>query len=148
MRLVCDAMLGKLARYLRMLGFDTAYVPNRAALDRMLASEPDRILLTRRRGAVPGFNRTVRIESEIAREQLREVKALVKPHLSRDAVFSRCIECNVELTDIDKSDVEPSVPEFVYHNYSRFRTCPSCRRIYWEGSHSKAMEALIEEIFA
>ena len=70
MRLVCDAMLGKLARYLRMLGFDTAYVPNRAALDRMLASEPDRILLTRRRGAVPGFNRTVRIESEIAREQL------------------------------------------------------------------------------
>ncbi len=149
MRLVCDAMLGKLARYLRMLGLDAAYAPNRAALERIRQSDPDRVLLTRRRSGRPsGFARTVRIGSEIAREQLKEVKPLIAPHLSRETVFSRCIECNVVLADVDKRDIEPSVPEFVYHNYTRFKTCPSCKRVYWEGSHSKGMEALIEEILA
>jgi hypothetical protein len=149
MRLVCDAMLGKLARYLRMLGLDAAYAPSRAALERIGKIDPDRLLLTRRRSGGPsGFARTVRIDSEIAREQLREVKALIAPYLSRETVFSRCIECNVVLADVDKEDVEPSVPEFVYHNYTRFKTCPSCGRVYWEGSHSAGMAALIEEMFA
>jgi uncharacterized protein with PIN domain len=147
MRFACDVMLGKLAKYLRILGFDAAYAPNQAALDRLRVEDPGRTLLTRRRRP-SGFRMTVHIESEIAREQLREIKGLIKPQLSSDTVFTRCIECNAELIDVERTDVEPRVPEFVYHNYRRFKTCPSCGKIYWQGSHTMGMEALVKEMLA
>jgi uncharacterized protein with PIN domain len=147
MRFVCDAMLGKLAKYLRILGFDAAYAPTSGTLDRYRTHEGDRVLLTRRRGS-SAFAKTVRIHSEIAREQLKEIRALIKPAVARPAVFGRCIECNVELIEADKADVEPDVPEFVYHHYARFKRCPSCGRVYWEGSHTSGMEALLEEMLS
>jgi hypothetical protein len=147
MRFVCDVMLGKLAKYLRLLGFDAAYAASSAALDRVRVHDGDRILLTRRKGP-SGFARTVRINSERASEQLREIKALVAPALTAGAVFGRCIECNVELIEADKADIEPLVPEFVYHHYSRFKTCPSCKRVYWEGSHTSGMASLLKEVFS
>ncbi len=147
MRFVCDQMLGKLAKYLRILGFDAAYAASRAALDRYRTHEGDRVLLTRRKGA-SRFAKTVHINSEITREQLREIKALVKPAVSANAVFGRCIECNVELIEADKMDIEPLVPEFVYHHYTRFKICPSCKRVYWEGSHTSGMTALLEEMLS
>ncbi|MGD0229378.1 MAG: Mut7-C RNAse domain-containing protein [Syntrophorhabdales bacterium] len=146
MRFVCDAMLGKLAKYLRLLGFDAAYAAGPAALDGISATDPGRILLTRRRGGHAGFARTIRIESEIAQRQLREIKALIKPEIKRENVCGRCIECNVELIEVEKADVESLVPEFVFHAYARFRTCPSCRRVYWEGTHTRGMETLLKEI--
>ena len=147
MRFVCDVMLGKLAKYLRILGFDAVYAASPAALDRCRVHDGDRILLTRRKGPSP-FARTVRIESENAAEQLREMKALIKPAISRSAVFGRCIECNVALIEADKADVEPRVPEFVYHHYRLFKICPSCKRVYWEGSHTSGMAALLKEMLS
>jgi uncharacterized protein with PIN domain len=147
MRFVCDVMLGKLAKYLRILGFDAVYAASPAALDRCRVHDGDRILLTRRKGPSP-FARTVRIESENAAEQLREMKALIKPAISRSAVFGRCIECNVALIEAGKADVEPRIPEFVYHHYTRFKLCPSCMRVYWEGSHTHGMAALLEEVLS
>jgi uncharacterized protein with PIN domain len=147
MRFVCDVMLGKLAKYLRILGFDAIYAATPAALDRCRVHDGDRILLTRRKGS-SGFATTVRISSEIAAEQLREIKALVKPAIAASAVFGRCIECNVTLIEADKADVEPRVPEFVYHHYTRFKICPSCKRVYWEGSHTSGMAALLKEMLS
>ena len=147
MRFVCDAMLGKLAKYLRIFGFDTVYAPNAAALERVRTNEPDRVLLTRRKGPT-GFTTTVLIRSDSAREQLREIKALIEPAIERSAVFGRCIECNAELIEADKSDVEPDVPEFVYHRYAAFKRCPSCKKVYWEGSHTAGMAALLEEMLS
>lgn len=147
MRFVCDVMLGKLAKYLRILGFDADYAASPAALDRCRAHEGDRILLTRRKGPSP-FEKTVRIDSEIASEQLREIKALIKPAVSAAALFGRCIECNVPLVEADKGDIEPLVPEFVYHHYTRFMTCPSCKRVYWEGSHTVGTAALLDEVLS
>jgi len=147
MKFVCDAMLGKLAKYLRLLGFDAVYAPTPAALDRIRAHEGGRVLLTRRKGP-SGFATTVRIHSEIAREQLREIKPQILPAVMADAVFGRCIECNMELVEADRSDVEPDVPEFVYHHYRLFKICPSCKRVYWEGSHTSGMAALLKEMLS
>ena len=145
MKFVCDAMLGKLAKYLRLLGFDASYAPSKAALEREMLREPGRMVLTRR--TKNDFSSpTVRVRSEMVRAQLDEIKDLIKVDVDKTAVLDRCIECNLLLVDVDKTDVESLVPEFVYHAYARFKVCPSCKRVYWEGTHAKGMEKLIEEI--
>jgi uncharacterized protein len=147
MRFVCDVMLGKLARYLRLLGFDAAYVETGTALKDTLRSDPDRVVLTRRRKAeIPGP--VIHLKSEIAREQLDEMRGVIKAAINRGAVLSRCIDCNVRLVEAEREEIEPFVPEFVYHHYRTFKQCPSCKKVYWEGSHAKGMEELIKEIVA
>ena len=147
MRFVCDVMLGKLAKYLRLLGFDAVYAPSPASLERYKQQESDRVLLTRRKGDT-GFPTTIRLTSEKTREQLMEMRGLIKSRIDAESVLNRCIECNTPLVEVEKTEIESLVPEFVYHNYSRFKTCPTCRRVYWEGSHTIGMENLIKEMLA
>lgn len=147
MRFVCDVMLGRLAKYLRILGFDAAYARNEALLDRYRREASDRVFLTRRLGETR-FARTVRVRSDTVRKQLEEIRGLIRPFIRLENVFNRCIECNTELAEVDKEEIESLVPEFVYHNYARFRRCPACGRVYWEGSHTKGMNELLEEMLA
>jgi uncharacterized protein len=145
MRFVCDAMLGKMAKYLRLLGFDTAYARNAAALEGYLSRDRDRVLLTRRRKTETS-SPVIHIRSEIAREQLNEIGGIIRSAIQRTAVLNRCMECNMPLAEVEKSEIEPVVPEFIYHNCTRFKMCPSCRKVYWAGSHTKGMEELVKEI--
>jgi hypothetical protein len=147
MRFVCDVMLGRLAKYLRILGFDAVYAKDEAALEHYGREVDDRIFLTRRTKATR-FAKTMRIRSELAREQLKEIRGLIRSSLRPESVFNRCIECNTELTGVDKVEIESRVPEFVYHQYARFKVCPSCKRVYWEGSHRAGMDRLLKEILA
>jgi len=147
MRFLCDVMLGKLAKYLRLLGFDAAYAASPSVLDRSKAEAPDLVFLTRRK-APSGFPRTVVLASEIAREQLKELAPLIKQEIRPERVLNRCIECNEELIDVERSEVESLVPEFIFHAYRTFKKCPSCERIYWEGSHAKGMDDLIKEVLS
>ena len=147
MRFVCDVMLGKLARYLRLFGLDTVYVRTEDALRDCLRREPDRVFLTRRRRMDVSSPR-IQIRSEIAREQLLELAGIIKASIRKEQLFTRCIECNVGLIEVDREEIEALVPEFVYHHYRRFMICPSCKRVFWEGSHTKGMEELTREILA
>jgi uncharacterized protein len=145
MRFLCDEMFGKLAKYLRLLGFDAAYAKTKGARHYLLARDPDRILLTGRT-RVTETEKYLRLRSTTAREQLLELREFIGPAIDRSAIFGRCIECNVELSPVEKSDIESLVAEFVYHHYSHFKQCPTCRRVYWEGSHTEGMGKLIQEI--
>jgi uncharacterized protein len=145
MRFVCDVMFGKLAKYLRLLGFDAAYAKTKGALRYLLNRDPDRILLTGR-ARVTETEKYLRLRTVAARDQLLELKEFIRPAVDRSAIFSRCIECNVILCAVDRSDIESLVPEFVYHHYSHFKQCPTCCRVYWEGSHAEGMGKLIQEI--
>ena len=147
MRFLCDAMLGKLAKYLRLLGFDAAYAATPSALDRARKDAVDLVFLTRRKAA-SGLPHTVVLASDAAREQLKELAPLIKQEIRRERVLNRCIECNQELVATERSEVEFLVPEFVFHTYRTFKKCPSCERIYWEGSHAKGMEDLIKEVLS
>lgn len=145
MRFICDAMLGRLARRLRLLGFDTLYAGSADALEELKREGGGRIVLTRR-SRIETDAKTVRIGSEQVAEQLREIRDLIGPAIDKEKIFRRCIECNTELLGAEKSEIEPRVPEFVYHAHASFRVCPSCKRVYWEGSHTENMKRMLKEL--
>jgi uncharacterized protein len=138
-RFFADAMLGRLARWLRFLGIDTAYFPgiNDSSLIRM-AREQDRTILTRdtRLVKIKGLNKYLLIASDDPFQQLIETITAFK--LVNFQLLSRCVTCNGNLEKIeDKSLVIDSVPEYVFLHYDIFRKCADCGKIYWEGTHPK-----------
>ena len=142
MRFLADVMLGALARWLRTLGYDTLYFRKREDRDlARTAAREGRILLTRDRrladflDAVPHLF----ICSNDPGEQLQEVLAAFGLMPDPDKFFSRCIRCNSPLIDLERKEVEGKVPEYVFHNYSDFKSCTGCGRIYWPGSHKCRM---------
>ncbi|CAG0941125.1 hypothetical protein ANRL1_00393 [Anaerolineae bacterium] len=146
MNFLADNMLGRLATWLRLLGYDTTYIPH--ADDHELARRAraeNRVLLTRdveltrRRGL-----RFVLIESEKIVEQLRQV--FHDLDLTARAAFSRCAECNVELGEASKESVRAAVPPYVFNTQTQFRRCPQCKRVYWRGTHWARMIAQIEDL--
>lgn len=147
-RFVADVMLGRLARWLRFLGFDTVYSPSMS--DRALiriAREEDRIILTRdtRLVNIKGLGRHLLIGSDDPPEQLQEtIRAF---NLDRFDHFSRCVACNGALRRIgDKSIVKDSVPEYVFLHHDLFWECGVCRKIYWEGSHPQNFRGVVRNI--
>lgn len=148
LRFLCDVHLGQLARYLRMMGFDTRYDDDRS--DRMLAriaDTEDRILLTRdigllKRGRVTkgGF-----VRAQEPRDQLSEV--VVRFSLAdRADPLSRCLTCNVSLRPSPPGAVEAQVPPRAKEAHDRFVQCPSCEQVYWEGTHVDRMQKLIASV--
>jgi uncharacterized protein with PIN domain len=143
-RFVADVMLGRLARWLRVLGYDTLYSSHAddAALVRRALAE-DRILLTRdvelarRRGV-----RVVLISDDRVEEQLLEmVKTLP---LTAGAAVSRCLNCNAPLVEFDRAQARDLVPPYVFATQTRFRRCPGCGKVYWRGTHWAHMVATLE----
>ncbi len=144
MTFVCDVMLGKLARYLRIFGLNAPYIRNLASLDQYRDSRQSAVFFTKRTRPT-GYTPTILIVADDPRTQLKEIKEVVKPYIDREGVMKRCIACNVELLEVAKEEIEQYVPEYVFHLYPTFRICPSCKRVYWEGSHTKGMRRLMEE---
>ena len=139
-------MLGRLAKWLRLLGYDTAYEND--ATDHELARQAraeGRVLLTRdyelseRRGL-----ETLLIQSQQLGQQVEEVHEALGP--PPDPSLSRCSICNVALEDIAAEDVVHQVPRYVTETHVDFRRCPNCRRVYWPGSHVKTMNEQLREI--
>jgi len=145
MKFICDAMLGKLAKYLRILGLDAVYTKDLKILEHYKGKTDAPYFLTRttKKG---GYERTIVIRSDKVREQLHEIRGLIRPFIDSAKIMNRCIECNIELVDVQKKHIEQKVPEFVYHQYGQFKECPRCGKVYWEGSHTTGMTELIREI--
>ncbi len=145
MKFLADTMLGRLATWLRLLGYDTAYLPEAddPELARRARAE-DRILLTRdveltrRRGI-----KSVLIASERIEEQLRQMAR--EQHLTARLAFSRCAVCNTPLEEVDKGTLKGAVPPYVFQTQTHFRRCPICHRIYWRGTHWARMLAQMED---
>lgn len=145
-RFAADTHLGRLAAYLRLLGFDTFY--RRDASDAELARicrEEHRILLTRDRGLLKrgAVTHGCYIRQTDPRHQLREV--IERFDLAGAAApFSRCLRCNALLVEAGEEDLAGRLPPRVRQLHDRFWTCPECRRLYWEGSHHRRMRQLIK----
>jgi uncharacterized protein len=151
-KFIVDSNVGRLARWLRIAGFDTVFIndldDNR--LVRLALSE-DRVLLTKdtqilkRRVATTGRLKVILIESEKVKEQLRQViKTLnlagkIKP-------FTLCLECNQPLVPADKEQVKGLVPPYVFKIQTQYMQCPTCHRVYWRGTHWQRMSRELEKI--
>ncbi|HIE04415.1 MAG TPA: hypothetical protein EYP61_06610 [Candidatus Latescibacteria bacterium] len=146
MRFVADDMLGRLAKWLRLLGYDVIYpAPARDAQLLRLAQAEDRVLLTRDRGlAERSFGRRVLVESGDLWEQLRQVVRELDLDVGKD-FLTRCALCNEPIEPLPKEEVRDSVPPYVFSTHERFARCPKCGRIYWEGSHVERMRRKLKE---
>jgi uncharacterized protein with PIN domain len=137
MRFIADVMLGKLAKQLRLLGFDVLY--DRSLSDHeiiRLSLEQHRVILTRDTGLIerPLASNHFFIKSDHVREQLKQVlcEYSLPPYASP---FTRCSKCNKPLVPIIRQDVQDLVPRFVYMNTKEFLHCLQCGRNYWKGTH-------------
>jgi len=147
-RFIADAHLGKLARYLRMLGFDTAHVPDIESthlIERSLGEK--RIILTRSPETLKQKRVThgYWIRHDDPLNQLLEVlheldlSSQVKP-------FTRCMACNGRIQSVEKTDLEGRINPLILQRFSEFRQCPDCGKIYWQGSHHQRMAQLISDL--
>ncbi len=144
-----EKTLGKLVKWLRILGFDTLYesdFPNRNFID---FAEQGRIILTRTervRDQNPS-RKLIFITSDQPFEQLKQVIHALKLEKTDTRPFSRCIQCNVLITPIDKASVRYSVPDYIWETQNSFRICHQCSKIFWPGSHIKRSMDLIDTLF-
>jgi len=139
-------MLGKLARWLRLAGFDTRYqkdIPD-AELVRIAAGE-DRILLTRdtRLPERWRIDKLFLVSSEFVGEQVGEVFRKFKLAEAVDPL-SRCLECNGKLASIRKAEYAHEIPPYVYKTQEEFHRCPDCGRIYWKGTHYDTLQRRLQ----
>ena len=147
---VVDSHLGRLAAYLRMLGFDTWY-RNDADDDRLaaVAVAEGRILLTRDRGLLKRsvVRRGACVRSDQPVEQLVEV-ARRFGLVDRWHPFGRCLRCNTVLVRAGREEVLDRLEPLTRIYYDDFRRCPGCGAVYWKGSHHVRMERLIDRVRA
>ncbi len=147
-RFVLDAHLGRLAVYLRMLGFDTLYQNDYGDEElARISREEGRILLTRDRGLLKrrAVTHGYAVRATALREQV--VETLRRFDLF-EAIhpFTRCLACNGLLEPVEKAAVIELLPENTRKYYEEFWRCASCGRVYWQGSHYERMRAFVEEV--
>jgi uncharacterized protein with PIN domain len=150
-KFIADENVGKLGRYLRRLGFDTAIFQGGEDRDMVRRAEAEgRVILTRDTHirlygiATSGRVTVLTFATDDAGEQLRQVVAEMElcPLL---LPYTRCLECNEELEKRSSEDMAGRVPPYVFATQKQYMECPGCGRIYWRGTHWKAMEKEVEK---
>jgi uncharacterized protein len=150
MKFIADRMLGKLAKQLRMLGYDTLYYRGEDVYPLVrLARQQGRVILTRSTKLLPKKPEDLifRITEDDPFLQLKELVRNGNIELDEDEIFSRCLLCNAPLDPASREEVEGKVPDFIFHQQKEFFRCPQCQRIYWPGSHLEHMQRRMEELF-
>lgn len=144
-----DRTLGKLAKWLRILGFDTTFESG-VSNDRFYqALEPERILLTRTTASRRRFTgrRLVFIEADRVQDQLRQVIGELAITRRDIHLFSICLHCNAAIVKVGKQDVYGRVPDYTWETRDEFSQCPRCGRVYWAGSHVERSRGVVDRLF-
>ncbi len=151
-KFIADSNVGKLARWLRMIGYDTLLFKEKDD-KRMIqiALKEGRVILTKdtqimkRRLITNGELKAIFIKHDDPKAQLQQtVKALNLDYHFRP--FSLCLECNQALVPRSKDEVQSLVPSYVFKTQKQYTECPSCHRIYWQGTHWQAMVKELENL--
>ena len=147
MKFLCDQMLGTLAKWLRIYGFDTFFAHNKIDDAKLLeiAKKENRILITRDKELIQVARRenlkTIKVETTDVDEQIKSV--LNNVEIEKTQVLTRCLLCNTLIEEIKKNDIKDKVAERVFENNDKFWFCKKCDKIYWKGTH---YDKMIEKI--
>jgi uncharacterized protein len=148
MRFIATRELGRLAKWLRIMGYDVVYHDKEEKRELVIISlREERVILTRdsRMSRYTGL-KLVHVDSDFVDEQVRQImnELHIKPDEAK--LFSRCVICNDTLIGIAKKDVEGRVAPYVYETREVFMKCPKCERIYWHGTHWEKVKNMIEKL--
>jgi uncharacterized protein with PIN domain len=150
-KFMVDSNVGKLAKWLRMMGYDSLFFGGNDDADMIgMALAEGRVILTRdtqimkRRVVTSGQLKAILIASDDPWRQVRQVIDTL--HLDcQSRPFTICLECNVPLEERSREQVKDLVPPYVYQTQSQYVECPACHRIYWRGTHWQAMTRKLKE---
>lgn len=146
-RFAADIMVGRLARWLRVLGYDTLYNVHLSAVELVARAQNDRrVLLTRSPRLIeenPGVEAFL-LRPDRPHDQLTLVMKTYD--LGTEWIFTRCIRCNVVVDPVSAGEIQEKVPADVLQVSQRFFRCPRCRKVYWEGSHLKRFREFLERV--
>ncbi len=149
-KFVVDNNVGKLAKWLRMMGYDAVFFSGSDDSDMVaIARAEDRVILTRdtrimkRRLIISGRLRAILITSDEPERQIKQVKEALNLDL-RFRPFSICLECNQPLVERNREQVKERVPPYVFKSKDKYMECPACHRLYWRGTHWQAMNRRLD----
>ena len=150
MKVLCDRMLGTLAKWIRIFGIDT-YYPKEDVDDSELikiSKEENRTLITRDKELVYNAKRenvkVIKIDSAVLEDQIEKVLSMVT--YDPEKYLSRCLVCNSLLSDVDRDKIKTKIPKYVFENNKKFWFCEKCKKIYWKGTHCENMLSKLKQI--
>ena len=143
-----EKTLGRLTKWLRLLGFDTRYESEEAGKKFIETLEKNRILLTRTRRIQNQFasRQLIFVESDHLAQQLNQIFRELSLKASQTRPFSRCLQCNAPIAMVEKASILGQVPDYIFETQDRFHKCTECDRIYWRGSHTRRSLEKIQQL--
>ena len=149
-RFIADVMLGRLAKWLRIAGFDVLY-SNKFLDDELisLSNRDGRILLSRDtrllvRKSVKEF---IFLESQNIQDQIKQILEVTHT-AGLPSLLTRCLSCNETLIEAARESVRNCVPTFVYETQLHFKSCPKCRKVFWAGTHRRSVIRTLEKLLS
>ncbi|MGD8342957.1 MAG: Mut7-C RNAse domain-containing protein [Desulfobacterales bacterium] len=144
-----ERTLGRLTKWLRLLGFDTLYESDLADKKFIDTLENDRILLTRTRRIRIQFasRRMIFVESDHLEQQLEQIFRELGLKADQTKPFSRCLQCNVRIVAVSKDRLRGRIPDYIFETHDYFHRCPQCNRVFWPGSHTRRSLAKFRQLF-
>jgi hypothetical protein len=148
-KFVCDSTVGKLARLMRMAGFDTASVRTEGtAAVISVAREENRQILSRNSRfseltMAPDF---YHVTPDLPDRQFARLIVDLGLELNRAAFLTRCLDCNAPLQPVEKCELEEELFPYVRATQDSFHRCPQCRKVYWQATHVQAMNRNLERL--
>ena len=144
--------MGKLAKWLRVMGYDALFFEGSSDSQMIAAAMAEnRVILTRdtqimrRRVVANGRLKAILIQSDEPEQQMRQVMDTLRLDCQFQP-FSICLECNQPLVERSREQVKDQVPPYVFQTQSQYMECPACHRIYWRGTHWRAMTKKLEHL--
>jgi uncharacterized protein with PIN domain len=149
MKFIADGMCGGVARWLRLIGYDTLYFNTGKKIEIIrIAEKEERFVITKDKKLTlkyPGL--VFYIEGENTFEQFKDVVKKFNLEVKEENLFKICSICNSKLENIEKEKVKNIVPEYVYNTKEEFAMCNKCNKIYWEGDHCKYIRERLKNLF-
>jgi len=145
---IADAALGKLAKWLRLLGYDTVVFSQEAGREMLrLAAAEGRIVLTKRIDMLERqFSGCLYLvkDNDIG-HQLNDIIGKFSLKIDKQKMFTICLKCNKRLHSVPAEEVRDLVPAYVFENCTRYNQCPSCHSVYWTGTHQRNALQFLEK---